>query len=71
MLPVNLTLLGAQILLSSDMMRTMDEKANPCDDFYQFACGNYASRVKLPEDEAWIDSFVEVRKRINEELRSK
>lgn len=65
-----LNLLWAQLILSSDIIRTMNETANPCDDFYKFACGNYPNKVKLPEEEAAWDAFAEVAKRINKELRS-
>jgi predicted metalloendopeptidase len=46
----------AQAVLSD-----MDLKANPCEDFYQYACGGWLARTPLPADKpSWTRSFSEI-----------
>ena len=48
----------------------LDRRANPCVDFYQFACGSWVEKTTIPSDQArWLRSFSEIRKRNESELR--
>ncbi|GFU22478.1 membrane metallo-endopeptidase-like 1 [Nephila pilipes] len=38
------------IRAASLMLDKMDSTVEPCDNFYQFACGNYLSRNTVPDD---------------------
>ena len=38
-------------------MDRVDPTSNPCEDFYDFACGSFVKRVVLPEDKSSITSI--------------
>ena len=42
---------------ASEILQNMDETVNPCDDFYQFACGNFIKKTAIPDDRTRVSSF--------------
>ena len=36
------------VVAAHSLIQNMDLTADPCEDFYQYACGNFEKRVSLP-----------------------
>ena len=46
----------------------MKEEVDPCDDFYEFACGNFIKNTIIPNDEIYVSTASLIEKRIQEQL---
>ena len=40
------------ITAAHTLIQNMDPSADPCEDFYQYACGGFEERVRIPDDQS-------------------
>ena len=54
---------------AAGLIQSMDHTADPCSDFYQFACGGFIAETVIPDHQTWEGSYSIVRYKLNERLR--
>jgi len=61
--------------IAADVLATMDRTADPCQDFYRYACGTWLDNTELPADRPqWLRSFntiIERNQQVQRELIEK
>ena len=59
------------IQAAADLLDNIDESVNPCDDFYQFACGGFIQQTNIPDDKSKYSAFSVLGDKLNEQVRKK
>merc|ERR1712241_1508847 len=51
------------------IIATMDQTADPCEDFFQFACGGWIANNEIPEGKSRWGKFYELRDKVDKAVR--
>lgn len=57
------------IRTASRLLGAMRTEVDPCDNFYEFACGQWVDKHRVPEDKGSIDTMEEVSDRLERDLQ--
>lgn len=52
------------------ILNAIDFNVNPCDNFYDFACGNFVSTTQIPDDKNEVDSLTEIHDEVQLQLQA-
>ncbi|XP_035430447.1 neprilysin-2 isoform X1 [Spodoptera frugiperda] len=55
---------------ASKLLQNMDEKVDPCDDFYDFACGSFVKNTRIPDDKTSVNTFSLITDQLQEQIRA-
>lgn len=65
----NVCLTAGCVKSAAAVLAAMDAAVEPCDDFYQFACGGYIRDTVIPDDRTALNLFSEIGDKLNEQIR--
>ncbi|XP_018009279.1 neprilysin-2 isoform X2 [Hyalella azteca] len=55
---------------ASELIENMDPQMDPCEDFFEYACGNYLKTKNIPDEKSSISQFSDVSDVLQEKLRT-
>lgn len=56
--------------LAAELIGNMDDNVDPCEDFFEYACGNFLRSKVIPDEKSSISQFSEVSDTLQEKLRT-
>ncbi|XP_035209108.1 membrane metallo-endopeptidase-like 1, partial [Stegodyphus dumicola] len=55
---------------ATEILSSLDEDVDPCDDFYQFACGGWLKRHTIPKEKSYVSVYSKLEDDIQLQLKS-
>ncbi|XP_058793347.1 neprilysin-2-like isoform X3 [Phymastichus coffea] len=55
---------------ASSVLESMDTSVEPCDDFYNFACGTFMKNTIIPDDKTSVNTFSIISDKLQKQLRA-
>ena len=68
--PQRVCLTESCVKTAARLLRQMDRTADPCQDFYQFACGGFLADTLLPEHKTRLGSYDLLSDELNKNLKA-
>jgi len=57
--------------LAARLLESMDASVDPCEDFFEYACGSWNKVNDIPEDRSSYDTFSKLRDIIHVQIKGK
>ncbi|XP_077302517.1 M13 family metallopeptidase neprilysin 2 isoform X2 [Arctopsyche grandis] len=55
---------------ASGILKNIDDSVDPCDDFYEFSCGKFLKKTRIPDDQSSVNTFSIIGDELQEQLRT-
>lgn len=66
----NVCLTPGCVKAAADILKNIDSRVDPCDDFYKYSCGNWIESQVIPEDKTSVSLFSVVQDELDGKLRN-
>lgn len=66
---INQSIMDFFYFSAAALIANMDESVDPCDNFYQFACGGFVKSTIIPDDKTQMTTFGMLNDKLDEQLR--